>query len=547
MKPRLTQEQLKRLRKLNRLRENFNLFCSQCLKILTKQRETKPFVWNEAQKYVHKRVEQQRKENGGIVRALILKGRQQGISTYVAARFYRKASMFRGITVYILAHKDDAAKALFKIVSRYHKHNPVAPHVGKDNASEMEFDKLDSSYSVATAGEKAGGRSKTSTLFHGSEVAFWRNDTDHFAASVQTVPYEMGTEIILESTANGPQGEFYNLWQEAEAGDGDYIAIFVPWFWQPEYTREVSEDFELLEDGSDEHMSEIEYAETFGLSNEQMAWRRAKIKELRSVAMFDQEYPATAEMAFTTTNTENFIQALPVLRARKRQREGAGPLVLGIDPSGVGGDRFAICGRRGINVEFLEWRNNLETAEAIAWIKEVIERLKPDRIFIDAGGIGAAIVSLLRNDGDIDRSLIVAVNFGSPSQFKQKQKGSDKRADALPGPVNRRAEMYDRLKEWLEMEEGVSIPDLDVLQGDITATRTKPNLNNDLLLESKQEMRKRGVRSPDLADALVLTFASTSRITNYNKAPKKVDPLNPDTLTAVPRAGHRSGNYGWMA
>ncbi len=540
----LAERKAKKKKLLQRMRGSFSDFGTKCLKVRAKSKKIIPFVWNTAQIYLHKRLEEQLARTGRV-RALVLKGRQQGVSTYVGARFYHKASLWRGVNVYILAHEQPASDNLFKIVDRYQEHNPLKPHTGKSNAKELEFDRLGSLYKVATAGQKAGGRSSTGTLFHGSEVAFWQNAPDHFAASVQGVPEEDETEIILETTANGPTGEFYERWQEAELGKGDYIAIFIPWFWQEEYYREPEPGFELEDNGDPEIMSEVEYAEMFELSDGQMCWRRAKIYELRSADLFDQEYPATAQMAFVTSGEGTFIPALPVLRARKREVMGGGPLIMGADPAGPGGDRFAICGRRGHEVEYLKWRNKLETAEAFHWCKDVIMKHYPARFYVDAGGIGAAVLSLLKNDDELNErhpGVVRGVNFGARSQHKEVN-------PQKAGPKNRRAEMWNRMKEWLtNKDEPVSIPDIDALQADITGPRLKPNLTNDIQLEAKEDMRARQVRSPDLADALALTFASATLITDYveKEAPKPYG--NPDTPrpkeTYMPQV---TNSNGWMS
>src|SRR5882762_5106803 len=175
------------------------------------------------------------------------------------------------------------------MVERFNEHLPVLvkPSTGKANAKELYFDRLDSGYAVGTAGTKATGRSKTIRLLHGSEVAFWPNASSHFAGVVQTVPDLPGTEIILESTANGMGDEFHQRWQQAEAGVGDYIAVFVPWYWHEDYTRAVPKAF-VLDD------EESEYQSSHGLTLGQMVWRRAKIAELKDPLLFKQEYPATA-------------------------------------------------------------------------------------------------------------------------------------------------------------------------------------------------------------------------------------------------------------
>ncbi len=301
---------------LQKLQASLELYAPECLKIKAKSGKIIPFVFNKAQRYVHSRLEAQ-KAATGKVRALVLKARQQGFSTYIGARFYHRSSLNSGVSVFILTHEQPATDNLFAMVDRYHEHTPLRPATGAANAKELIFKKLDSGYSVATAGQKAAGRSKTTGLFHGSEVAFWPNAKDHFASSVQSVPDLPGTEIILESTANGVGGEFHERWQRAEAGEGDYIAIFVPWFWSAEYQRPVGKEFKLSQDkGEEEPYSEYEYAQAHELTLEQMAWRRAKIVELGQV-LFMQEYPATADEAFQSTGHDSFIKPAKVLKARK--------------------------------------------------------------------------------------------------------------------------------------------------------------------------------------------------------------------------------------
>ena len=96
---------------------------------------------------------------------------------------------------------------------------------------------------------------------------------------MQAVPDLPGTEIIQESTGHGPGGEFHERWQQAEAGIGDFEAIFVPWYWSDEYQRPVSSDFPLTD-------GEREYSRLHGLQAEQIVWRRAKIQELCDPRLF---------------------------------------------------------------------------------------------------------------------------------------------------------------------------------------------------------------------------------------------------------------------
>jgi hypothetical protein len=168
---------------------------------------------------LHKRLEKQRRETGKV-RALILKGRQEGCSTYVTGRFYWRSTHRRGVRLFILTHEDQATQNLFGMVDRYHEHCPalVKPQTGAANAKELYFSKLDSGYKVGTAGTKDIGRSSTVQLFHGSEVAFWPHAESHIAGVLQAVPDLPGSEIVLESTANGIGNPFHQIWRMRRPG-----------------------------------------------------------------------------------------------------------------------------------------------------------------------------------------------------------------------------------------------------------------------------------------------------------------------------------------
>lgn len=516
------------------LQSDFTLYAPKCLKIKTKGGSIVPFALNKAQRFIHEKLEEQ-KALTGKVRALILKGRQQGASTYIGGRFYHRASLRHGVSVFILTHEQAATDNLFAMVSRYHDHSPLKPSTGAANAKELLFNRLDSGYSVATAGQKAAGRSKTSQLFHGSEVAFWPNATDHFGASVQGVPDEPGSEIILESTANGVGGEYHERWQKAEAGIGDYIAIFVPWFWEDGYARPVPADFKLTSERPDEgELSEQEYYDVWrqaGMTMEHMVWRRAKIEELGFV-LFKQEYPTTPDEAFQTTGHDSFIKPALVLRAMKNHiDEALGELVIGVDPSRFGDDLFAIVWRRGRKITKCQTIEKIGTVEAANLLKQIIDRDNPAKMFIDAGGLGAGVYDLLVSFGAKYDKCVVGVNFGSEPQdpVELLPDGTKK-----PGPKNRRAEMWLRSKEWLADPLGVDIPDESAYLTDAVGPSYKYDSNQRIVLESKESMRKRGVRSPDRWDAVVLTFAEPV----YRPTPAK--PVSPRTKQAM------SQPTGWM-
>lgn len=474
-----------------RLKDDLPHYAHKCLRIRTKAGDIAPLTFNGAQMYIHERLEEQR-QRIGKVRALILKGRQQGCSTYVGARYYHRATHSKGLRVFILTHEDAATQNLFEMVDRYHEHCPdlVKPATGAANAKELNFSALDSGYKVGTAGTKGVGRSSTIQLFHGSEVAFWPHADTHAAGVLQAIPDVAGTEVILESTANGLGNMFHQRWRDAQSGKSEYIAIFVPWFWQDEYSSPVPADFML-------DAEEEEYAKLHGLDHGQMAWRRAKIVELKDPLLFKQEYPATAAEAFQTTGHDSYIPPGLVLKARQGNVLPSGPLVIGYDPAWMGSDRHSMAFRKGRRVLKIESRFKLDTMQGAGWAKQVIDAYRPVRMFIDVGGVGAGVYDRLVEMGYGEK--VVAINFGS-SPFES-------RSDDRGGPANRRAEMWMKSKEWLCHPAGVQIPDSDNLQADACGPSYSYNSNSELLIESKEHMKKRKVASPDEWDAVALTFA----------------------------------------
>lgn len=281
-----------------RLRDDFEFYAKKCLHVRDKAGKISQLELNRSQLYLHGKLEEQLARTG-MIRALVLKGRQQGVSTYTEGRYYWKVTHRRGVRAFILTHEDAATQNLFEMASRYHSNCPsiVRPETGTSNAKELTFGKLDSGYKLGTAGTKAVGRSSTTQYFHGSEIAFWPHAESHFAGIMQSIPHSEGTEVILESTANGASGKFYEMWQDAERGKGEFIAIFMPWFWQPEYATNPK-DFVFSE--KDRLLAKIH-----SLSDAQLAWRQLKIQELGE-DLFHQEYPCTAQEAFLVSGRPAF-------------------------------------------------------------------------------------------------------------------------------------------------------------------------------------------------------------------------------------------------
>ncbi len=467
-------------------------FAKNFLVIHDKTGLSRKFEFNRAQKYVHSRLEEQ-KDVTGRVRALILKGRQQGISTLIQARFIQKIVTNKGKKAFILTHSSDATRAIFGMTKRYSENLPksIFRPPSKNNDNTLMYDYLESGYRVGTAGNAEIGRSMTNQLLHLSEYAFYKDAERISLGLLQTVADMAGTEVIKESTANGIDNDFYADWQEAKNGQNRYQAIFVPWYWQDEYSV-TDNDFEPTKE-------EMEWLERFGehgLNKGHLNWRRIKLQDFKGdyeqkCRKFRQEYPFTDDEAFLSSITDTFIHVDHVIKARKATVDSKSSLIIGVDPSRMGDDRTAIIRRRGRRAYDLKTFYNIDTMELAGIVKRIIEKENPSRVCIDSIGIGAGVVDRLHELGYSD--IVLGVNVARRAEESDKYK-------------NCRAECWDRMREWFLQDMPVEIPDSDELQTDLTALGYKYDSSDRLLIESKDDAKKRGCLSPDTSDALMLTF-----------------------------------------
>jgi hypothetical protein len=492
-----------------RLKDDFHFYARNCLSIRTKGKGLQKLVLNDAQEYIHKRLEEQRSKTGKI-RAILLKGRQQGASTYVEGRFIWRTTHEKGVRAFILTHDGESTNALFEMTERYYDSLPsfVKPTTSAANAKELHFDKLDSGYKIGTAGNKAVGRGQTIQYFHGSEVAFWMNASEHTKGIMQAVPDADGTEVIWESTANGVGNFFHEQWKLAEKGLSEFQAIFVPWYWQSEYRKITPDDFRPT-------MDEQELKDHYDIDNQQVFWRRMKVAELTTdgvdgIKAFKQEYPMNAAEAFQVSGGDGLINADQCMTARGNTANGSGPLIVGVDPS-RGGDRFATIKRQGrkmYDMQSFKGEQCNSLGKNVAICIELLDTIDadagkvPDMMFIDAGG-GVDIVDRLHELGY--KSRVKAVYFGSSPLKPKKYK-------------NKRNEMWGEMADWLVDESlPADIPDDDELQADLCASPYDRDSNDRRVLWSKDKIKSKYGFSPDYGDAGALTFTEP---VNLNKVTK---------------------------
>jgi len=284
-----------------RLREDFPLYSKHSLKIRTKDGTIEPLILNPAQKILQKAVDKQLKSEGKI-RIIILKARQQGLSTYVGGYLYFQVSQARAKKAMVITHHADSTRALFDLTKRYHDHIPeiLKPHTKYSSRREISFDALDSSYVVATAGGDNVGRGETLTHLHASELAFWspNNASQIWNGLIQAVPDTEGTAVFIESTANGVSGIFYDLWKGALEGSNGFIPVFIPWFTDPTYREKQVGNL-------DKTPEEKDLQKLYKLDNQQLRFRRKRVAQT-GLDLFKQEYPANADEAFLTTGRPVF-------------------------------------------------------------------------------------------------------------------------------------------------------------------------------------------------------------------------------------------------
>jgi hypothetical protein len=478
--------------KLIGILKSFPLFAKNFLIIHDKSGAARHFALNRAQQYIHDRLEAQLKSTGRV-RALVLKGRQQGVSTLIQGRFFHKIVTKKGKKAFILTHLSDATRAIFEMTKRYSENLEPAlfAQPDKKNDNTLMYNYLGSGYRVGTAGSGEIGRSMTNQYLHLSEYAFYKDAARISLGLLQTVAEIDDTEVIKESTANGIDNDFYADWQAAKNGASRYQAIFVPWYWQDEYCIDDVE-FKPNEE-------ETEWLELFsdnGLKVGHLNWRRIKLQDFKGdyeqkCRKFRQEYPFTDDEAFLSSITDTFIQVDHVARARKATVDSESSLVIGVDPARMGGDRTAIIRRKGRRAYQLQTHYNIDLMELVGIIRRIIDKEQPRRVFIDSIGLGAGVVDRLHELGytDIVHGVNVARRAEEPDKYK-----------------NTRAELWDRLREWLIQEMPVELPDSDELQTDLTGLGYKYDSSDRLQIESKDEAKKRGLLSPDTADCLMLTF-----------------------------------------
>ena len=202
-------------------------------------------------------------------------------------------------------------------------------------------------------------------------------------------------------------------------------------------------------------------------------------------------YQASVEVYgnFPSEGDDQFIGSNLVDDAMKRPpaKDTSAPIVIGVDPARFGADATVIAIRQGRDILELRRHRGADTMEVAGHVIDAIEQFQPALVCIDEGGLGAGVVDRLKEQ----RYKIRGVNFGNKAK-NQTMWG------------NKRAEMWGAMRDWLRTGH---IPTDRFLKTDLISPKTKPDSRGTLFLESKKDMKSRGLASPDAADAIAVTFA----------------------------------------
>ena len=222
---------------------------------------------------------------------------------------------------------------------------------------------------------------------------------------------------------------------------------------------------------------------------------------------------------FPSASSLQFIAQSTVDEAKARicRADQTDALVLGVDVARFGDDESTIYFRRGRDAKTIPpiVLRQVDTMQLAGHVLQCINKFGATAAFVDEGGIGAGVVDRLRQLN----APVYGVQFGSKPLGAVQLAGGEKVA-------NRRAEMLAIMREWLKTG---AIADIPQLEADLTAVEYSFNARDEIQLERKSDMKKRGLSSPDHGDGLALTFAMPVAATEIDE--DEYDRSEPDSVT----------------
>jgi len=373
------------------------------LKIRDKHGRLRPLTLNRAQKDL---------EATSTQRNIVLKARQLGVTTYVAARFFINCITREGTLSVQVAHDQRSAEEIFRIVHRLLDNLPERLRQGalvtsRANVRQIVFPVLDSEYRVETAADPNAGRGLTIHNLHCSEVARWPRDVSETLASLRAAVPPEG-EIFLESTPSGAGGKFYDEWQRAP--QTGYTRHFYPWWWDPNYRRKL----EIVKFDEEE----IELMQQHGLDAGQIAFRREMRANFRNRAK--EEFAEDPESCFLASGDCVFDSDLIEQRLHQpapiAEQSDAGRLltffppipggngvtakqyIVGVDPAGGGSDGDYACAQvidQSSGVQCAELHGHFPPQELAARVAILAHKYNDALVAVERNNHGHAVLAHL--------------------------------------------------------------------------------------------------------------------------------------------------------
>ncbi len=328
---------------------------------------------------------------------IVLKARQMGITTWVAARFFLKTITTPGVLSVQVAQTREAAEGIFRMVQRFWECLPEEMRKGplrrsRANVGQMCFPGLDSEFRILSAGDEGAGRGLTIQYLHCSELSRWPGDAQETLAGLRAALAPHG-ELVMESTPNGACGCFYEEW--GRAATNGTVRHFFPWWKESAYVSDAVTNFTAAESA---------LMEAHGLTAQQIGFRRgleANFRRLRAQEFAEDAescFKASGECCFEVAAVERRLATAPEPTGEPR-RNGAlltwfPPLpgreyIVAVDTAGGGSDGDYAA------IQVIDRESGLQCAE----LQERLSLLELSRVAADlAREYKDAVIAVERNN-----------------------------------------------------------------------------------------------------------------------------------------------------
>jgi hypothetical protein len=264
------------------------LFVRHCLSIIDKSGKLVRFAPNRPQRLFEER-------SAGHRFVYIIKGRKMVISSrIIAGDLWACATLPNQHAICLTQTGEDAAKMISDRIKPMLR-NAAIPLGGVERGDHILFPATNSKYYIGTAGARKFGRGSDITRYHMSEFAHWSDPEVLTAVEEACTDNAIGR---IETTANG-YNHAQTLWAESKLGKTRYHPIFMPWYADESYSLAGAKIDVVTED-------ELELVEAYNLNHEQIAWRRAKRRDMSRPDLFPQEYPSNDIEAFVSSGRPVF-------------------------------------------------------------------------------------------------------------------------------------------------------------------------------------------------------------------------------------------------